>query len=112
MWFVDVFFTIVRCDLAKNYMFFEIHNWCKWLECNMGYGKVAMTFKFLHIPYRYKIEQPATWQRNEIKNSETEMCMWKWFCWDYLEVAFLEDEHHIKSYAIRQYFLKKLPENN
>ena len=21
---------------AENYMLLEIHNWCKWLECNMG----------------------------------------------------------------------------
>ena len=27
MWFVDMFFMIVGCDAAKNYMFLEIHNW-------------------------------------------------------------------------------------
>ena len=32
-------------------------------------------FKFLHIPYRSKIEQSATRQRNGIKNSEMEICM-------------------------------------
>ena len=35
MWFVDVFFTIEGYDAVKNYMFLEIHNWCKWLDCNM-----------------------------------------------------------------------------
>ena len=30
------FFMIVGCDAAKNYMFLEVHNWCKWLDCNMG----------------------------------------------------------------------------
>ena len=29
------FFMIVRCDAAENYML-EIHNWCKWLDCDMG----------------------------------------------------------------------------
>ena len=53
----------------ENYKFLEIYNWCKWLACNMG----TMNFKFLHIPYRCKIEQPATQQCN------MELCMWKSF---------------------------------
>ena len=40
-------------------------------------GGVAINYKFLHIPFRCKIEQPATRQHNGIKNSETEMGMWK-----------------------------------
>ena len=32
-----------------------------------------MNCKFLHIPFRCKIEQPATRQRNGIKNSEMEI---------------------------------------
>ena len=56
-------------------MFLEIHNWCKSLDCNMG--KYAKNCKFLHIPNRCKIEQPDTRRCNGIKNSETEMCMWK-----------------------------------
>ncbi len=38
------------------------------------------------------------------------MCMWKRFCSDYLEAAFLEEEH-IKSLDIRQCFLQKVSEN-
>ena len=34
----------------------------------------AKNYKFLHIPYRFKIEQPDARQRNGIKNSETEAC--------------------------------------
>ena len=34
--FVDVFRMIVRCDVVENYMFLEIHNWCMWLDCDMG----------------------------------------------------------------------------
>ena len=50
---------IAGCDAAKNYMFLEIRNWYKWLDRNMG-REVAMNCKFLHIPYRCKIEQPDT----------------------------------------------------
>ena len=27
MWFVDVFFVVVGCDAAENYMLMDIHNW-------------------------------------------------------------------------------------
>ena len=27
---------IVGCDAAENYVNLEIHNWYKWLDCNMG----------------------------------------------------------------------------
>ena len=36
MYFLDIFFMIVGCDAAENYMFLDIHNWCKWLNCNWG----------------------------------------------------------------------------
>ena len=45
-------------------------------NCNI-YGEVAKNCKFLHNPYRCKIEQTATRHCNGIKNSETEICMWK-----------------------------------
>ena len=56
------------CVAAENYMLFEIHNWCKWLDCIRQ--KVANNCKFLYTHYRYKIEQPATRQHNGIKNSK------------------------------------------
>ena len=63
---------IVGHDAAKIYMFLEIHNWCKWFDCNMG-----KKLRIVHIPYRCNIEQPDTRQHNGMTNSETEMCMWK-----------------------------------
>ena len=65
---------IVGCDAAKNYMSLEIHNWCKWLDCDM---EGAKNCKFLHSSYRCKIEQLDTRQHYGIKNSETEMCICK-----------------------------------
>ena len=38
-----------------------------------------MNCRFLHNPYKYKIEQPDILQHNGIKNSETEMFMRKLF---------------------------------
>ena len=29
-------FKIVGYDAAKNYMFLEIKNWFKWLDCDIG----------------------------------------------------------------------------
>ena len=58
----------------ENYIFLEIHNWCKWLDCNMG--EVAKNYKFLHIPYSCKFEQLDTRQCNGTEYSEMEMCMW------------------------------------
>ena len=55
----------------------------------LEYGEVVKNGKFLHIPYRCKIEQPDTRQSNGITNSETEMCI---RCYEYLEVDCLEDE--------------------
>ena len=49
------------------------------LVVGLLYVEVAKNGKFLHIPYRWKVEQPATWQHNGIKNSETKICMWKFF---------------------------------
>ncbi len=40
----------VRLDADKNYMLLEIHNCCKWWDCNM------VTNLFLHIiPYRCRL---------------------------------------------------------
>ena len=40
-------------------MFIEIHNWCKWLDCNMG--ELAMNCMFLMYSFRSKIEQSDTY---------------------------------------------------
>ena len=38
---------IVRCDAVEN-MFLEIHNWCKWLDCNMGkWARIVSFYIFL-----------------------------------------------------------------
>ena len=50
----------------------EIHNRCKWSDCNMG--KKPRTISFLHIPYRCKIEQVDIRQGNGMKNSEMVIC--------------------------------------
>ena len=60
------------CDVMQSRIIcsLEIHNWCKWLDCNMGCvgggggggGEVAKNCMFLYcIPYRCKIEQPDTY---------------------------------------------------
>ena len=50
---------IVRCDVVKNYISMEIHNWCKWLDCDMGkWPRIACLYC---IPYRCKREQPDTY---------------------------------------------------
>ena len=47
LYFVDIFFAIVECDPAKNYMFLEIHN-CKWLDCNMAkWPRIVCFYIFL-----------------------------------------------------------------
>ena len=62
------------CDAAENYMLLEIHNWCKWLDCNMGEPRIVI---FLPFHYRCMIEQPDSTQHSGSKNSEMEMFMWK-----------------------------------
>ena len=85
MWFVDVIFMIMGCGAAENYVVRDPHL-VKWLDCNMGMLPRIVSFQC-------KFEQPATKQCNGIKNSETEMCTWKFFKHN-LEAYFLEDEYH------------------
>ena len=47
VWFVEVFFTIVGCDAAKNYMFLKIHDWYKWLEL----PRIVSFYTFSQVQY-------------------------------------------------------------
>ena len=34
----------------------ELHNWWKWLDCNMGKLSWSQELNVMTIPYRYKVE--------------------------------------------------------
>ena len=51
-----------------------------------------MDCKFLHIPFRFNIEQPNTCQLMGLKILKLKCTCGSSFFKDYLEAAFLEDE--------------------
>ena len=60
-------------DAAKDYIFLITTGGSGWIVIWESSQELLSLYIFLTC----KNEQPATRQRNEIKNSETKMCMWK-----------------------------------
>ena len=75
----------------------DIHNWCKWLDCNMG-NWLRIVY-LCCIPYRCKIKQPDT---NNVSSFAKNT-------WRLLSMKM--KEQHINSEVSRRCLLQKLSEN-
>ena len=71
IWFVDVFFTIVRCFSVVDYMFIRDSQLVKWLDCNRGNLQRIVCFY-----YSCKIEQPDAMKHNGMTNFKWKGVLW------------------------------------